>query len=122
MPNSTADKLLALVAHLGFLSGVGFIFAPLIIWLLKKDSSSFVAHHAKQALVWQGAIAVFGAIFSTLGFVLTLVTAGLGALLVVPAACLLGLILLIPSVIAGIKVFSDQEYSYPITGSYANKL
>jgi uncharacterized Tic20 family protein len=122
MPNSTTDKLLAIIAHLGYFSGVGFLIAPAIIWFLKKDSSPFVAHHAKQAMVWQGANLVFGTLFCLGGFVLTFVTAGLGALLFVPACFLLGLLLFIPSILASIKVFGDQEYSYPVTGAYAEKL
>jgi hypothetical protein len=121
MQNSTADKILALIAHLGFFSGVGFIFAPLVIWLLKKDSP-FVAHHAKQAMVWQGANLVFGTMFCIAGFVFSLATAGLGALLFVPAVIVLGLLLLIPSIIAALKVFGDQEYMYPVTGNWAQKL
>lgn len=120
MPNSTSDKILALIAHLGFFSGVGFIIAPLIIWLLKKDSP-FVAHHAKQAMVWQGANAVLGTLFGAGFFVLTFLTAGL-SLLLVPFLFLLGLLLLLPSVLAAINVFGDKEYSYPVTGAFAEKL
>lgn len=121
MPNSTNDKILALVAHIGFLCGVGFIIAPLVIWLAKKDSP-FVAHHAKQALVWQGANLVFGTIFTIGGFALSFATAGLGALLFIPACLLLSVLLLIPSVIAAIKASKDEEYSYPLTGNWANSL
>lgn len=121
MPNSTGDKILALIAHLGFFSGVGFIIAPLVIWLLKKDSSPFVAHHAKQALVWQGANAVLGTLFGFGFFVLTILTAGLTVFLI-PLVALLGLLLLLPSLLAAIKVFGDSEYSYPVTGVYADKL
>jgi uncharacterized Tic20 family protein len=45
------QKLLAIIAHLAyFLGGLGFVIAPLVIFLLKKDDV-FVYDHAKQALV-----------------------------------------------------------------------
>lgn len=121
MPQSTENKILALVAHLGFLTGVGFIIAPLLIWLLKKDSP-FVAHHAKQALIWQGATAVVGAVYCTGGFVLSFFTGGLAAILLVPFSLALGLLMMVPAVIAAVKVFENKEYLYPLTGGWANSL
>ena len=117
----STDKILALIAHLGFFSGVGFFFAPLIIWLLKKDSS-FVADHAKQAMVWQGSVFVLGTLFGIGGFVLSFATAGLAALLVVPAGLLLGLLVLVPALIASVKVFNGESYVYPVSGALAEKL
>ena len=119
--NSDTDKIFALVAHLGFFTGVGYFFAPLLIWLLKKNSSPFVAHHARQAMIWQGANAVAGGIFFAGYLVLTFMTAGL-TLILAPILFLLGLALLIPSIMAAVNVFNDKEYSYPLTGGLAEKL
>lgn len=119
---STEDKVLALIAHLGALTGVGFLLLPLGIWLLKKDSSRFVSMHAKQAMVWQGACLLGGTILATAGFFFTFMTAGLGAFLFIPGMCLLGLILLVPSVLASIAVFNEKPYSYPLTGALAERL
>ena len=45
------QKLLGILAHISyFLGGLGFIMAPLVIFLLKKEDP-FVSEHAKQALV-----------------------------------------------------------------------
>lgn len=115
----TTDKILTAIAHLGFLSGVGYFFAPLIIYLLKKDSP-FVAAHAKQAMVWQGACFVLSAVLGIGGFVLTFLTAGLGALIFIPGMALLGLLLLIPSIIATVKAFGEEEYMYPVCGNWAS--
>ena len=121
-PHSSEDKILAVVAHLGYFSGVGYIIAPLIIWLMKKDKSPFVAHHAKQALAWQLGSAAFGAILFFVGFALTAATAGLVALLFIPLWGLLGLALLIPSILAAVAVSNDKQYLYPVTGEIAEKL
>ena len=54
-------KLLALVSHLGPLTGIGTIVAPLLVFLLKKDNE-FAARHAKQALVYQLVCIVAGGV------------------------------------------------------------
>lgn len=48
---SENDRLLVLLAHLGifFLPGI----FPLVLLIIKKDSSSFIYHHLKQAVFWQ---------------------------------------------------------------------
>lgn len=119
---STEDKILALAAHLGFLTGIGYLLFPLIIWLVKKDSSPFVTGHAKQAMVWQGACLVGGAALSAICMAVSVATVGLAALLFVPVLFLLGFLLLIPSIMAAVAVFKDQPYSYPVTGPYADRL
>ena len=45
------DKLWALLAHLSYF--VLGVFGPLIIWLVKKDESTFVEDQAKEALNFQ---------------------------------------------------------------------
>ncbi len=121
MQHTTEDKILAIVAHLGFLTGIGYLIFPLVIWLVKKDSSPFVSAHAKQALVWQGSSLVLGSVLGFAGTAFSFLTAGFGLLLAVPAFMLLGILLLIPSILASVEVFKDQPYSYPVTGKYADR-
>jgi hypothetical protein len=50
------DRNWAMAAHiLGFLTS---IVGPLVIWLVKRRESRFVAFHALQALLFQAAIAI----------------------------------------------------------------
>ncbi|NQX92139.1 MAG: DUF4870 domain-containing protein [Flavobacteriales bacterium] len=54
---SSDDKLLAALAHFG-----SFIFGlvcPLVIWIIKKDESNFVAEHAKESLNFQLSISIY---------------------------------------------------------------
>ena len=46
------EKLWATFCHLGALLGLGFL-APLVIFLIQRDQSPFVASHAKEALNFQ---------------------------------------------------------------------
>ena len=121
MQHTTEEKLLAIAAHLGFFTRVGYLIFPLVIWLVKKDSSPFVSAHAKQALVWQAACLVFGSVLGFAAFAFSVLTAGIGLFLAVPALAILGILLLVPSVLASIEVSKDLPYSYPMTGSYADR-
>lgn len=122
LKHSTEEKIWAIVAHLGFLAGgLGYVLGPILALLIKKDSE-FVKHHAKQALVWQLGTVVFLAIAGLVGFFFSAATVGFGLLLVVPALTILALAVLVPSVIATVKVLNDEQYLYPITGLYGEKL
>ena len=107
MKHSTEEKVWAIVAHLAL--------------LIKKDSQ-FVRHHARQALVWQIGTVVFFAVVGLLGFFFSAATVGLGLVLVVPLMMALALAVLIPSIIATVKVINDEQYLYPVTGPYGEKL
>lgn len=122
MKADSTDKVLAAIAHLGFLSGIGFFFAPLIIWLLKKEESPFLAHHAKQAMVYQGSTFLLMSLLGIGGTVMSFLTAGLGFFLLIPGLGILSILLLVPSVMATIKAANEEEYYYPVCGEWARTL
>jgi uncharacterized Tic20 family protein len=94
------EKTMALLAHVLTLA-VGFI-APLVIYLLKKDESSFVAAHAKESLNFQ--ITLFIAI------IILFVTV-IGIVLV----WIVGIIALILVIVATMKASEGKLYKYPLT-------
>ncbi len=103
---SGEQKLLAVLAHLAYLlGGIGFIIAPLVIFLLRKEDA-FVYHHAKQALVAHLAILAASVITG-------LLCVALIGFLLIPVVALLWLLLLITSIIAAIKSVDGQLYEYP---------
>ncbi len=109
------QKLLAILAHLAYLlGGLGFIIAPLVIFLLRKEDP-FVYHHAKQALVAHLAILAASVITSLLCILLI-------GFLLVPVVALLWLLLLITSIIAAVKSADGQFYEYPLIQSFVHKL
>ncbi|HAK74789.1 MAG TPA: DUF4870 domain-containing protein [Sporomusaceae bacterium] len=109
------QKLLAILAHLAYLlGGLGFIIAPLVIFLLRKEDP-FVYHHAKQALVAHLAILAASVITSLLCILLI-------GFLLVPVLALLWLLLLITSIIAAVKSADGQFYEYPLIQSLVHKL
>ncbi|SMD05497.1 DUF4870 domain-containing protein [Sporomusa malonica] len=109
------QKLLAVLAHLAYLfGGLGFIIAPLLIFLAKKDDP-FVYEHAKQALV---AHLVILAVSVATGLLCALLI----GLLLLPIIAVLWLLLLITSIIAAVKAADGQGYKYPIIQGLVNKI
>lgn len=112
---SGEQKLLAIIAHVSyFLGGLGFILAPLVIFLLKKDDH-FVYNHAKQALVAHLTLLVLSMVVSLTCIVLI-------GFLLIPVLVLLWLILIVTSIIAAIKAFQGEYYYYPFIQNLVDKL
>ena len=88
-PITQDDKLWAALAHGAFF--VFGIFGPLIIMMLYKEKSYYVTFHAKQAMIFQ-IVAVVGGI----------VTCGL-----------LSLVCMVFAIIAALKAYEGQYYTYP---------
>jgi len=109
------QKLLAILAHISyFLGGLGFIIAPLVIFILKKNDT-FVYEHAKQALIAHLAILATSFIVGSLCILL------IGVLLL-PIMAILWLILLVTSIIAASKALNGEYYQYPLIQSLVNRL
>ena len=102
VPNSN-DKNIVTITHLG---GILFSFIPsLIVWLLKKDDSEYIAAQAKEALNFQ--ITLLLAQF--VAYVLIFILVGF---------LLLGLIWIfniVFCIIAAISSSKGENYRYPLT-------
>lgn len=103
---SQDDRTWGMLAHLsgliaGALGGMSFL-GPLLIWLIKKDQSSFVADQAKEALNFQ-----LSALIAAIVCAVTII--GL------PLAMVVAIGALIYSIIAGIEANKGVYYRYPYT-------
>jgi len=92
------ERTLAILAHILTLVG-GFI-PPLIIYLLKKDESAFVAAHARESLNFQITMMI---IFIILAILII-------GILFIWVAGLLDLVLV---VVATIRASENKLYRYP---------
>lgn len=100
-PPTQDEKTMALLSHLLVL--VASFVAPLIIYLLKKDESSFIANNAKESLNFQITVAIAIAISAILMVVL------IGFLLIF----VVSLANLIYVIIATMRASEGKEYRYP---------
>ena len=103
LPDSN-DKLLVVLGHLSVFLGVGLIL-PLIIYLVKKDESEFVAFHAKEALNFHLSVLIYG-----IGCAI-LILVVIGAFLLMA----LGVAVLVLAIVAAIKSAAGEYYRYPLT-------
>jgi uncharacterized Tic20 family protein len=113
------EKLWGMLAHLltllGYIVTLGQYIAPLVIYLVYKDRSQFVAFHALQALFFQLlalAVGIALVLFS-------IVTLGLGVLLTAPLAIALAIAVLVYMIIAAIQANNGVWYELPIVGRWA---
>ncbi|MFT6341045.1 MAG: putative Tic20 family protein [Alcanivorax sp.] len=103
------ERSLGLACHLLALAGLvvpfGNILGPLIMWLVKKDQSSFVDDQGKEALNFNITISIAGFIAFLLMFVV------IGGLLLP----IIGIFWLVMTIIAAVKANGGERYRYPLT-------
>jgi uncharacterized Tic20 family protein len=97
------DRLFAVLSHI--LTLFFSFFAPLIIYLIKKDESEFVREHARESLNFQITLAIAYIV----SFLLMIVLIGVLMLMV------LGLVHLILVIVATVKAADNKLYRYPFS-------
>lgn len=104
------------LAHLSVLAWpvTGFLPAvPLVLWLVYKDRSPSVGFQAIQSLWYQVAWAVLFAVGGFAGLMLTVLTLGLAAFVLVPLGAVLALVPFAHQLYAAYKVYQGVDYRYP---------
>ncbi|MGZ4161698.1 MAG: DUF4870 domain-containing protein [Neobacillus sp.] len=79
------------------------VLGPLIIWLLKKEESSFIDYHGKEYFNFM--ISYF--IYTVISGILTIVIIGIIGLWLFP------IMAFVFTIIAAIKAYDGQEYRFP---------
>jgi uncharacterized protein len=110
--NKEEDKqarIWGMLCHLTALLGMigipfGHIFGPLIIWLVKKNTYPFVNEQGRESLNFQLSMTIYAIaaallIFVKIGMPLLLLVAGINFILVI---------------IASIRAFNGETYTYPL--------
>lgn len=113
--SSQEERLWALAAHLSalsfFVTGIGAVIGPLIVWLIKRDEMPFVNDQGREALNFNITIALAAVALFAFG----IITLGVGFLLALPGLWLLGIYWLVMVIIAAIKAHEGVAYRYPFT-------
>ncbi|MGO8992934.1 MAG: DUF4870 domain-containing protein [Polyangiaceae bacterium] len=94
---TSEDRFALLIAHGG--TCFAWFLAPLVVYLLKRESSRRVAYEALQALLWSG-----------LGTVVALATCGLA----IP-------FFLLWHLLGALRAFEGKPFDYPLVAEVARK-
>lgn len=97
------SHLLALVGY--FVIPLGNIAAPLIVYLMKKDESPFVADQSRESLNFQISLLIYALISGVLVVVLI-------GFLLLGVIWVAGIVL---TIIASVKAANGEAYRYPLT-------
>ena len=113
---SPDDRMWAMFAHLAGLLGYALVFGhiagPLVIYLVYKEKSKFVAFHALQSLFFQIAMSVLGIAMFILGFVICITWF---------VNIALALFTLIYVILAAVKTYQGEMFEYVVVGPYARQ-
>jgi uncharacterized protein len=107
------ERMWAMFGHLSaftaFITGLGCVLGPLIVWLIKRETMPFAGDQAKEALNFN-----ITAIIVAVGLgIFTFITLGVGALITVPAACVLFIGWFVLTIVAAVKANNGEQYRYP---------
>ena len=102
---------LATVAGVVLSGGTLTIIAVLVIWLVYRERSALVDFHGKQQVNLAITILLAG-IVSVIG---TLVTFGVGGLLLIPLMLVFGIYVIVISIIAAVAANKGEYYKIPLT-------
>jgi hypothetical protein len=101
---SGGDKIWAVLSHLSFFLGVPFLL-PLVVYLVMKNDSEYVAANAREALNFHITVLIYGICCVLLTFVV----------IGIPLAVILGICSLVLAVIGAVKASDGLCYHYPMT-------
>lgn len=99
---SSDDRTWAMLAHLSMLIGATSVIGPLIIWIVKKDSSAFIEDQAKEALNFQ-----LSALIASLVLAVTVCAS--------PLILVVLIMSIVYSIQGGIAANRGERYRYPYT-------
>jgi uncharacterized Tic20 family protein len=114
-PTVSDERTWAMLGHLSalsaFITGIGCVLGPLIVWLIKRDTLPFAGEQAKEALNFNISVIIAAAAL----WLFTILTLGIGLLITVPACLGLFVAWLVLTIIAAVKANAGEHYRYPFT-------
>jgi len=124
--SQSEERQWAMFAHLGVLVNLvsGFLgpLVPLIIYMIYKDRSRYVAYQSLQALIFQLVWWVGGGILTAIAWAITgALSAVLIGLICIPLACVVSLIPLVAlgyGIYGGIQTNQGLDFKYWLVGDW----
>lgn len=106
-----------MLAHLSAFAGALIALAfvgPLVVWLVKRNESPFVADQAREALNFNLSLYLYLTVGTVLLVIVGVLTLGFGFVLfaLLPIG---GLVWLILTIVAAVRANNGERYRYPLT-------
>jgi len=118
---SQEERTWAMLAHLlsllGYFGGIAQYVAPLIIYIIYRNQSKFVAFHALQSLYFQLALLVIATAYILLG----IVSCGALFFLLPVAGPAFAIGAALYTIFAAVKSHEGEWFEYPIVGRRARR-
>ncbi len=123
---SSDERLWAMLAHLSGLLGWamarGQYLAPLIIFLVYRERSRFVAYHAMQQRLFQVFLLAVCIALAIAGVVMGVITCGFGLVLVIPLLLALAIYALVYIIWAAIEAYNGKWFRISLVGDWARSV
>lgn len=106
---SSEEMSLGMLCHLlGIFTG---FLGPLILWLIKKDQSVFIAHHGRESLNFQLTLLLVMFALGSATFMLMFVLVGIA---LVPLFFIVPILALVLEIIAAVAAQNGEWHRYPL--------
>ena len=116
---SRNDKNYSSITHLSGFAGwffpFGNILAPLVLWSVKKNESSFIDEHGKAAVNFQLSIMLYVFLLAILCIPIAIFTLGIGIIAIIIGIIPAVLLKISLIILASIKANNGEDYNYPFT-------
>lgn len=113
------DKNYSSITHLSGFAGCFFpfgnIIVPLVLWLAKKNESSYIDAHGKAAVNFQLSLILYGFLLALLIVPIAILTLGLGIIAIVIGIIPALILYCVFIISASIKANNGEYYNYPFT-------
>lgn len=124
--SQSEERQWAMIAHLGVLANLisGFLgtVIPLVIYMLYKERSRYVAYQSLQALIFQLIWWVGGGILAgTAWFITSILSAVVIGIICIPFACIISAMPLVAlgyGIYGGIQTSQGQDFKYWLVGDW----
>jgi hypothetical protein len=101
---SGSDKIWSVLSHLSFFIGVPF-FLPLVVYLVMRKESAYVAENAREALNFHISVIIYALCCAPLVFIV----------IGFPLMVLIGISAFVLGIVAAVKAADGGTYRYPLT-------
>ena len=113
------DKNYSSITHLSVFAGwffpFGNIIAPLVLWLAKKNESTYIDAHGKSAVNFQLSLVLYGFLLAILLIPIAIFTLGLGIIAIILGIIPAVILYILFIISASIKASKGEYYQYPFT-------